>query len=133
MLRLTTALSIVPWASLLIGCTLALWFGFSDLAIYTAGLILNVTAVILSLTMLVRNQPFVLGLMFLISILGILPGLLGVAAIFRCIAAGFGSGSDGSAKAVDWLFAVSLTLMLVTPINWAILWRGYRHDAALNI
>jgi hypothetical protein len=133
MLKLTSALSIFTWTSLLVGCTLDVWFRSSDVAVYLVGLVLSVAAIILSLTMLVQNRPFFLGLMFLISLLGILPGLLGVAAVFRCISVASGPGFDGPVRALDWLFAASLSLMLVPPINWAILWRDYRHDAALNI
>jgi hypothetical protein len=127
MLRLTSVLSIVTWAALLVGCALALWFGSSDALFYIAGLVLGTTVIILSLTILVRNQPVFLGLMFFLSLFGLLPGLYGVAGIFWCIAMG------SAATPLEWCFAVSLALMLVPPFNWATLWRDYRHDIALDI
>ena len=133
MLRLTSVLSILTWASLLLACTLALWSGFSGTAIYIGALVLGVIAIFLSLAMLIRNRAFFVGPMFLISLFGVVPGLLGVAAIFRCLAVAFGAGFDGGGSALDCLFALSLSLMLVPPINWAILWRDHRHDTALNI
>ena len=129
MLRVTSALSVVTWASLLVGLAWVLWQ--SGAFVYGLALAVCVLAIALSATMLVRNRPFLLGTMLSVSILGLLPGLWGVLLLFYCIGVTFGSSTP--ARPVEWFFAIILGLMLLPPINWAILWRDHRHDIALNI
>ena len=69
---------------------------------------------------------------FFLSLPGIFPGLWEVGFLFYCIAITFGSSLD-HATAFQWLFAIMLPLLPVLPINWACLWRDYRHYVALNI
>jgi hypothetical protein len=129
MLRLTSALSVATWASLFVGLAGAL--RISGEFVFWLALAISVLAIALSGAMFVRNRPFLLGPMFIVSVLGLLPGLWGLGFLLYCIGVTFGSSPP--ATAAEWFFAVALTLMLVPPINWAILWRDYRHAAALNI
>jgi hypothetical protein len=48
---------------------------------------------------------------------------LEIGLFFYCVVA--------STNPIEWFVAISFALML--PFNWAILWRDYRHDIALNI
>ena len=133
MLRLTSAFSLVTWASLLVGTGVVAWRSPEpDAALYVViVIVLLSTAVALSLIMLLRNRPFLLGLCFLLSVLGIFPGLYGLGLIFYCI--GTLDSSSARATSIEWFFAVTLVLTLALPISWGSLWRDYRHDIALNI
>ncbi|HEY2710879.1 MAG TPA: hypothetical protein VGI60_00050 [Chthoniobacterales bacterium] len=124
MLRLISALSIVTWASLFVESLSALWQSRAIIYGITVGI--SAIAIVLSTVMLAQNRPFLLGLAPFLSVLGLLPGLSGLAALFYCI-------GGPPARSIDWFSSISLALMLVPPFNWAILWRDYRHDIALNI
>jgi len=132
MLRLTSAFSLVTWASLLVGTVVLAWRSTGpDAVLYVVIVLLSATAVALSFVMLLRNRPFLLGLCFFLSVLGILPGLGGIGLLFSCI--GTLDSSSTRATSVEWFFAATLALMLALPVSWGSLWRDYRHDIALNI
>ncbi|HEY2801968.1 MAG TPA: hypothetical protein VGI85_15365 [Chthoniobacterales bacterium] len=130
MLRITSLVSIVTWTTLGVGSALALrQFGTAIFGVFA---VISVLATIPAVVMLVRNHPFLLGPTLFVSVLGLLPGFWGVALLFYCIGSASGS-SIVATKPIEWLLAIGLVLMFVPPINWAILWRDYRHDIALNI
>jgi hypothetical protein len=130
MLRVTCGLSLATWTSLFVGLAWAL--RQSGAFVYCLALAIAIFAIALSAMMLLRNRPLLLGPMFIVSVLGLLPGLWGLGLLLFCVGATFGS-SLRPAMATEWFFAVALTLMLVPPINWAILWRDHRHEIASKI
>jgi hypothetical protein len=135
MLRATSAVSLVTWLSLLVGLTIVSWplsgLTGADMLLYGIVLLVSAIGVFLSFVMLLRNRPFFLGLSFFISVLGLWPGLVGLGFLFYSV--GTLDRPIVPATPHEWFFAVTLSLMLVPPINWAILWRDYRHDLALRI
>lgn len=133
MLRLTSALSVVTWTCVLVGAVGAGWpLTGTDGGFFSGVLLVSGVMIALSSVVLARNRLFLPGLCFFLSLVGILPGLWGVGFLFYCIAITFGSSGD-HATFFQWLFALILPLLLVLPINWASLWRDYRHEIALNI
>ena len=132
MLRLISALSVATWIGLLVGSTVALRQPRSDATLFGILLLVSIVAVILYSVTLVRNRPFLVGLSFFISVLGLLPGLWGIGLLFYCIALTFGSSMSGATFS-QWFFAINNAIMIALPINWASLWRDCRHDVRLNI
>jgi hypothetical protein len=104
----------------------------SDAGLFVGLWLVSAAMIALSAVALTRNRPFLLGVCFFLSLLGIFPGLWGVGFLFYCIAITFGSSTD-HATVFQWFCAAMLPLLLVLPIHWASLWRDYRHDIALNI
>lgn len=135
MLRVTSALTVVTWAPLLIGMIVVL----SPLTTPSTGdtimsgtvLVIGVTATALASGTLLHNRPFCVGLSFLISILaGMAFGLVGIGLLLYCTIFTLNPSPYTNITAGEWFFGLNNATMAALPICWAFLWRDYRHEVA---